>query len=266
MSAVIPFTFETSEVRLTDRDGNVWFVVVDVCRVLELANPRDVASRLDDDEKDAVGIPDTIGREQSTTIISEPGLYKLIATSRKSAAKRFDRWVRHEVLPQIRKTGTYGMPIIDVRNHAQLTTIALQLIEVNTELKAELDAARPKTVFYDKFVDADGRYNLQTGARVLGLGPNKFIQWLKGEGKYLFHQGGGHGALVPYVQHIHRGLFEVKTTIVDGKAYPQTYITPKGIQYFAEKLRVGELTLGSQPPAKPENDGGPAPAADGGAA
>ena len=158
------------------------------------------------------------------------------------------------------------MPIIDVRNHAQLTTIALQLIEVNSELKAELDAARPKTAFYDKYVETDGRYNLQNAGRILGLGPNKFIQWLKGEGKFLFHQGGGHGALVPYVQHIHRGLFEVKTAIIDGKAYPQTYITSKGIQYFAEKLRVGELTLSSQPSAKPEIDNGPAPATDGGAA
>jgi anti-repressor protein len=264
MTTVVPFTFETSEVRVTDRDGNVWFVLADVCRVLELSNSSMVAKSLDDDEK-GLSIVETPGGQQEMVIISEPGLYKLIATSRKPAAKRFDRWVRHEVLLQIRKTGTYGMPIIDVRNHAQLTTIALQLIEVNTELKAELDAARPKTVFYDKFVDADGRYNLQNGARVLGLGPNKFVQWLKGEGKYLFHQGGGHGALVPYVQHTHRGLFEVKTTIVDGKAYPQTYITPKGIQHFAEKLRVGELSLDSQPVAKSEKDGGPASATDGGA-
>jgi anti-repressor protein len=127
---------------LTDRDGNVWFVLVDMCRVLELANPRDVASRLDDDEKDNVGSTDGIQSgpgNPNLTIVSEPGLYKLIATSRKPGAKRFDRWVRHEVLPQIRKTGSYGaLPTINVRDQAQLTAIATQLLEVNNEQKAAL--------------------------------------------------------------------------------------------------------------------------------
>lgn len=100
--------FEGQAVRLIDRDGTPWWVLADVCAALEIANPSDVVKRLDDDEKYGVDITDPIGREQNTTVISEPGLYKLIMTSRKPVARRFDRWVRHDVLPAIRRTGSYG--------------------------------------------------------------------------------------------------------------------------------------------------------------
>jgi anti-repressor protein len=127
---------------------------------------------------------------------------------------------------------------IDVRDPSQLTKIAIQLIEVNKELEhravtAEkaVEAAKPKTEFYDTFSSADGLYGLQNAARVLGQAPNKFIGWLK-QG-YIFYQG---GALVPKVQYREMGVFEVKSTLVDDKARYQTYVTPKGIQYFAKKL------------------------------
>ncbi|MBB4268015.1 BRO-N domain-containing protein [Roseospira visakhapatnamensis] len=107
MTAVIPFTFEDSPFRALNLDGDPWFVLADVCAVLEIGNPRDAASRLDEDEKDGVGIADAIGREQQTTIVNESGLYVLIMTSRKPAARRFRKWVTAEVLPAIRKTGRY---------------------------------------------------------------------------------------------------------------------------------------------------------------
>lgn len=116
MTAMIPYSFEGNEVRLLDRDGEPWFVLADVCRSLEIANPRDAAARLDEDEKMTVGNADghsVIGAErgrggaQSLTIINESGLYSLILTSRKAAAKRFKKWITAEVLPSIRKTGMY---------------------------------------------------------------------------------------------------------------------------------------------------------------
>jgi anti-repressor protein len=76
MGAVIPFTFETSEVRVVDRDGDPWWVLADVCHPLELGSPHKVAERLDDDEKGRITIP-TLGGPQEMVIISEPGLYKL---------------------------------------------------------------------------------------------------------------------------------------------------------------------------------------------
>lgn len=99
---------EHEEFRVIDQGGEPWFVLNEVCRKLGLANPRDVASRLDDDEKDAVGISDAIGRSQRMTIINESGLYSVILRSTKPEAKAFKKWVTSEVLPSIRKTGHYG--------------------------------------------------------------------------------------------------------------------------------------------------------------
>lgn len=111
MSAeIIPFDFEEQAVRVILRDGEPWFVAADVCRVLDIANRHDAVSRLDEDERDAVGSTDTVGREQQMTIISESGLYALIFTSRKEAAKRFRKWVTSEVLPALRRAGRYEMP------------------------------------------------------------------------------------------------------------------------------------------------------------
>ena len=95
---------------LANTQGEPWFVLADVCRVLEVGNPSDAARRLDEDEK--ATLDNIEGRPghgaQSFAIISESGLYSLILTSRKLAAKRFKKWVTAEVLPSIRKTGTYS--------------------------------------------------------------------------------------------------------------------------------------------------------------
>lgn len=101
------FQFEGRPLRVIDRDGLLWFVLVDVCRVLEIINVSNIAARLDDDEKDGVHIMDPIGRVQTTTAINESGLYSVILTSRKPEARRFKKWITSEVLPSIRKTGRY---------------------------------------------------------------------------------------------------------------------------------------------------------------
>jgi len=111
MSAqIIPFDFEEHAVRVVMRGDDPWFVAIDVCRVLDIVNSSDAMARLDEDEKDGVGIADPIGREQTTRVISESGLYALILTSRKPEAKRFRKWITAEVLPALRKTGRYEMP------------------------------------------------------------------------------------------------------------------------------------------------------------
>ena len=81
----------------------------DVCEVLGIANHKDAASRLDEDERRGVGITDPIGRPQTVTAVSESGLYSLVFQSRKAEAKKFRKWVTSEVLPSIRKKGYYGM-------------------------------------------------------------------------------------------------------------------------------------------------------------
>ena len=107
-SVVQVFEFSNTTVRTINQGGEPWFVLRDVCEVLEIGNPSDAARRLDDDEK-GVDTIDTLGGEQQVTIINESGLYSLILTSRKPEAKRFKKWVTSEVLPQIRKTGSYAL-------------------------------------------------------------------------------------------------------------------------------------------------------------
>ena len=110
-SNVIPFAFDDQLVRVITIDGEPWFVLADLCRVLDVGNTSDVARRLDPEERMTL---DTIeghsgqrGGAQSYNIVSESGLYALVFTSRKPEAKRFRKWVTAEVLPTIRRTGRY---------------------------------------------------------------------------------------------------------------------------------------------------------------
>ncbi len=107
-NAVVPFQFNDQQVRTVVRDGAPWFVAKDVCDVLEIANTRDAVANLDDDEKLVSVIP-TSAQNREMNIISEPGLYRLVLRSDKPQAEPFMDWVTEEVLPSIRKTGSYSL-------------------------------------------------------------------------------------------------------------------------------------------------------------
>ncbi len=98
------FNYESNEVRTIMRNGEPWFCLVDVCRVLELSNPRSVAERLDQDERRKFDLP----RQGETWFINESGLYTVILRSDKPETKPFRKWVTGTVLPTIRKTGAYS--------------------------------------------------------------------------------------------------------------------------------------------------------------
>ena len=95
---------EFGQIRTVTRDGEPWFVAVDVCRALEHSNVSSALERLDDDERSKLNL----GRQGETNVVNEPGLYTLVLGSRKPEAKAFKRWITHEVLPSIRKTGVYA--------------------------------------------------------------------------------------------------------------------------------------------------------------
>lgn len=139
------FTDKGFRVRVLMRDGEPWFVAKDVCTCLEIANVSDACSRLDEDERGIVST-DTPSGKQEMLIVSEPGLYSLIGSSKKPETKAFKRWVNHEVLPSIRKTGGYGIRTVDdmindpdtaIRLLTQLKILRLQ----NKQLAMERDEA-----------------------------------------------------------------------------------------------------------------------------
>jgi prophage antirepressor-like protein len=102
----VELTFDGHVVRTVMTDGELWFVAADVCEVLEIKNPRDAIVSLDDDERGVVST-DTPGGTQEVNAINESGLYRLVFKSRKVEARNFRKWVTHDVLPSIRKTGRY---------------------------------------------------------------------------------------------------------------------------------------------------------------
>jgi prophage antirepressor-like protein len=109
---IMPFTYENRPMRIIDREGEPWFVAKEVCDILEIGNAREAVSSLDDDEKMTVSITDSHsgrhGGPQSLNLVNESGVYHLVFRSRKPEARAFRKWVTGEVLPQIRKTGSYG--------------------------------------------------------------------------------------------------------------------------------------------------------------
>lgn len=133
------FIYSGEQLRTIQREDGLWWVLRDVCQVLGLTTPARVAERLDVDEKAEVSLTHTSsnGVEQTriTTIINEPGLYAVILRSDKPEAKAFKRWVTHDVLPSIRKTGAYGVPLEQI---AKLTA-AQSNLEDWRNLTAEWD-------------------------------------------------------------------------------------------------------------------------------
>lgn len=132
MNNVIPFQYETSEIRvIQDDSGEPWWIVSDVCQILGLSNPSETIRGLDNDEKSTLRISEG-GPERN--IINEAGLYTLIIRSNKPEAKEFKRWITHEVLPSIRKTGKYEVSNLSeldliIRSAKALKTIEQRQIE-----------------------------------------------------------------------------------------------------------------------------------------
>ena len=111
MTSAIVQVFQGHEVRIVEIDGDIWWVAADVCRAIEISNPTQAMSRLDEDEKSTLCLNEGIGAgNPNVNIINQYGLFSLILSSRKPSAKAFKRWVTHEVLPSIAAKGSYSIP------------------------------------------------------------------------------------------------------------------------------------------------------------
>ena len=136
------FTYQQSTVRTVERAGEPWFVLKDVCDVLNLTTPARVAERLDKDEVSQTHLTDSLGRQQETTIINESGLYSVILRSDKPEAKPFRKWVTSEVIPAIRRHGSYSRKPLTPAE--QLLAQANVLVEQERRLSA-LEETAEKT-------------------------------------------------------------------------------------------------------------------------
>ncbi|WP_025860088.1 phage antirepressor KilAC domain-containing protein [Acetobacter papayae] len=179
----LAFDFEGHAVRTINRNGITWWVLADVCAVLEISKYRDTATRLDDDERGAV-LVDTLGGPQEMTAINESGLYSLILTSRKAAAKRFKKWVTAEVLPALRRTGTYSIGAQPDIGHV--------LGVAEAAIHASQNAVRvlaPKAQAYHNLTCMDGLHTLTDAAKLCGQTRNQFLSKLEAIG-WIYRSGG----------------------------------------------------------------------------
>ncbi len=222
------FNYEGNKVRMIlDEQGEPWFIARDIAKILGHKSTKDATRILDTDEKGS-HIFDTLGGPQKFSIVNESGLYSLAFLSRKNEAKKFKKWVTAEVLPAIRKTGSYKKEI-DFNDTKLIHKLLVNYTDKINNLEFQVEIDKPKVDFYDNFINSEGLYNLQNAARALNYYPNLFIDSLKNH--YLFYQN---KVLVPYQRYRTQGLFVVKSNIIDNQARCQTYITPKGLKYFAE--------------------------------
>ena len=182
MNEIKVFNFEQQQVRTTMINNNPYWVLKDVCEVLEIKNNRDVVERLDEDEVDLTDIIDSVGRKQKTTIINESGLYSVILRSDKPNAKKFRKWVTSEVLPTIRKTGAYGVPtnfkealLLAVKQQEQIEKQQETIIMQNQQI-GEL---KPKADYLDKILKSKSLMTVTAIAKDYGMSAAQLNKTLK---------------------------------------------------------------------------------------
>lgn len=236
------FKYQDSEVRTIEMNGEPWFVLKDVCKVLRLTDTGRTAERLDSDELTRTTLVSG-GQKREMICINESGLYNVILRSDKPEAKPFRKWVTSEVLPTIRKHGAYMTPETlqeAILNPDMMIQLCQQLKAeqdknaalkvVNSRLTVDNQIMQPKADYFDELVERNLNTGIRETAKLLGIGQKEFVAFLLNK-KYLYRDK--RGRLMPYMDK-NNGLFEVKECFNDKTnwAGTQVLITPKGRETF----------------------------------
>ena len=256
MSNITPFSYEDHEVRVLDVGGEPWFVLADLCKVLALSNPAVVAKRLDKADVCQTYISSG-GQRRAMTIVAEPGLYDVVVRSDSPAAKPFRRWVTHEVLPAIRRTGIYAVePQPQLSGKELLAAAVLEAAETIKQHEAtiaqqaeDLAKALPKANTWDALCSGRGDHSITDAAKLLSstgiaTGPRKLHKQLQDLGwihknqrdKWPANQDKlNTGLLAEKVRHY------IDDDGVSVLATPQVRVTPKGLEKLRELLTPAGL-------------------------
>ena len=245
MASIQPFDFEGTPVRtLTYETGQTWWVLADVTKALALTSTTRVAERLDPDGVSQAQVTDSLGREQNATIINESGLYEVILRSDKPEAKRFRKWVTHEVLPSIRRHGGYMLGQ-ESMTPEQMALASMRWLHSKVEEQAkQLEAQAPKVLFADCVAASQSSILVGEMAKILqqnhvDIGQKRLFAWLR-DHHYLSSRK-GEGYNMPLQRYVEQGLFQIKEsthTNPDGVTFTTrtTKITGKGQQYLINKF------------------------------
>lgn len=260
------FNFEGQNVRTVTINNEPWFVLADVCKVLEVGNPSQAKKRLSSEDVNTLTINEGIGNPNKT-IINESGLYDVILDSRKPQAKQFRRWITSEVIPSIRKTGTYS--IEQVQDQFQLPTNYVEALEAlvvaekdkieltekneqlvldnltldteNYDLSLENSKLKPLAEEYQHLMDSNGTFSMMDVAKILDVGRTTLFKFLREE-KILMSQGSNKN--VPYQRY--KKYFRVTARRwEDSKGQNHvgktTYVYPEGLNFIAKRVRKAGL-------------------------
>ena len=235
---------EFGKVRTVIIDGEPWFVLADICKILEISNSRMVAGRLDAEELMSVKLTSG-GQRREMTAVSESGLYTVILRSDKPQAKPFRKWVTTEVLPTIRRTGGYvANEDMFIENYLPFLEepyqglFRLQMIAIN-QLNERIRHDQPLVEFANQVSNSENLIDMNAMAKLaieenIPIGRNRLFRWLR-ENEILMSDN------LPYQKYIDRGYFAVKESVFETgsmtKTYQQTFVTGKGQQFIIGKLR-----------------------------
>ena len=249
MTATDLYTFRDQQVRTVAIDGEAWFALADVCSVLGVNNPSQVASRLDDDALITNEVIDAMGRSQSARFVNESGLYEAIFLSRKPEAKAFKRWVTHEVLPAIRRHGVYATDgaldqmLADPDSMIRALTALKEERTARMALESQAEADRPKVLFADAVATSHTTVLVGDLAKILRgndvqVGANRLFEWLREDGFLIRRKGADWN--MPTQRSMELGLFRIKETAVihtDGHTTVSKTpkVTGKGQAYFISR-------------------------------
>jgi len=239
------FSYEGNEVRTVRHGDETLWVLKDVCDVLGLSDTNKVAERLDGDELTRIKFVSG-GQTREMYAVTESGLYSVILRSDKSDAKKFKRWVTHEVLPTIRRHGAYVTPgkLEEMMNDPDAWIKVLTALKnertAKEHLQLEVAKNEPKVIFADAVSVSDGAILIGELAKILKgngveIGQNRLFEKLRQDGYLIKRQGTDYNA--PTQRAMELGLFRVKETAIthsDGHVTisKTTKVTGKGQQYF----------------------------------
>lgn len=234
------------DVRTITQNDIVWFIASDVCRALELSNTTVSLERLEDDEKSKFNLGLSGGE---TNCVNEYGLYSLILASRKASAKKFKKWITHEVIPSIRANGGYiaGQERMDDEELlAKALEVAHRKIAERDRkiagLQQDNERMRPKEIFADAVSTSKSSILIGDLAKLIcqngvQVGQKRLFNWMRANG-YLLSNGSSRN--MPAQRYMEQGLFEIKESTVlnpDGsqRITRTTKVTGKGQVYFVNK-------------------------------
>lgn len=240
MNALAPFDFQGSHVRVLVLDGEPWFVGKDVAGVLGYARTAD-AVRSHCKAARPVGVGETpTPLDPQTVIIPERDVYRLVMRSKLPSAERFEEWVVAEVLPSVRRSGSYSIEVSIPRTLPEALRLAADLAEQNNHLRLVVQEQAPKVQALARISEARGTLCLTDAAKHLGVRRKDLLTWMR-ENRWIYRREGS-ARWVAYQPREVAGLLEHRVTVIgvedsgDQRLASQVRVTPKGLAVLAQKL------------------------------